>query len=100
MIRPMTMEDLDSVLEINNDAILNTTALYRTEPETLEGKQRWFLEIEKENNPMFVYEEDGKVVGFANDLFLTKGTNIPWNILFMSKQNIVEKESEKNSCKN
>lgn len=65
MIRPMTMEDLDSVLEINNDAILNTTALYRTEPETLEGKQRWFLEIEKENNPMFVYEEDGKVVGFA-----------------------------------
>ncbi|WP_096549763.1 GNAT family N-acetyltransferase [Ureibacillus thermosphaericus] len=65
MIRPMTMEDLDSVLEIYNDAILNTTALYRTEPETLEGKQRWFLEIEKENNPMFVYEEDGEVVGFA-----------------------------------
>lgn len=65
MIRPMKMEDLESVLEIYNDAILHTTALYRTEPETLEEKRKWFFENEKENNPMYVYEENGEVAGFA-----------------------------------
>ncbi len=65
MIRPMIMEDLASVLEIYNDAILNTTFVYRLEPESLEEKKKWFLDNEKENNPMLVYEEDGNVIGFA-----------------------------------
>ncbi|HWK23715.1 MAG TPA: GNAT family N-acetyltransferase [Ureibacillus sp.] len=65
MIRTMKLEDIESVLEIYNDAILNTTALYRTETETLEEKQIWFLENVKENNPMYIYEENGEVIGFA-----------------------------------
>jgi len=65
MIRPMTAEDLESVSAIYNEAILNTTSLYRTHPETLEERKQWFIENEKEHNPMFVYEEDGEVAGFA-----------------------------------
>lgn len=66
MIRPMMLEDLQSVMEIYNDAILHTTALYRTHPETLEERENWFHEHKKNNEPMFVYEEDGEVVGFAS----------------------------------
>ena len=101
MIRPMIMEDLASVLEIYNDAILNTTSFIRTEPETLEEKKKWFLENEKENNPMFVYEEDGEVVGFAtyNNFVPMKGINIRWSIPFMYHLNTKEKESERSFCK-
>lgn len=42
MIRPMIMEDLASVLEIYNDAILNITFVYRLEPESLEEKRNGF----------------------------------------------------------
>ncbi len=52
MIRPMKMEDLQVVNEIYNDAILNTTALYKYSPETIEQRIEWFLTKEKNNDPM------------------------------------------------
>ncbi|KGR76025.1 GNAT family N-acetyltransferase [Ureibacillus manganicus] len=65
MIRSMQMEDLETVNEIFNDAILNTTALYKYSPETIEQRIEWFLAKEKNNDPIFVLEENGEVVGFA-----------------------------------
>ena len=65
MIRSMQMEDLETVNEIYNDAILYTTALYKYSPETIEQRIEWFLAKEKNNDPIFVLEENGEVVGFA-----------------------------------
>lgn len=65
MIRPMTIEDIEKVLDIFNDAIINTTAAYHVEPQTLEEKRQWFLAKQKVNDPMFVYEENGEVIGFV-----------------------------------
>lgn len=61
----MKMEDLEVVNEIYNDAIENTTALYKYSPETLEQRVEWFLVKEKNNDPSFVYEENGEVAGFV-----------------------------------
>jgi len=65
MIRPMTIDDLEVVNEIYNDAILNTTALYKYSPETMEQRVEWFNTKVRNNDPSFVYVEDGKVAGFA-----------------------------------
>lgn len=42
MIRPIQEKDLQDILEIYNDAILNTTAVYTYEPQTLENRQQWY----------------------------------------------------------
>ncbi len=65
MIRPMTLEDLEVVNEIYNDAILNTTALYKYSPETIEQRIEWFNAKQQNNDPSFVFEDDGEVAGFA-----------------------------------
>ena len=65
MIREMKLEDVEKILEIYNDAILHTTAIYKYQPETLEEKQQWFKNKHENGEPLFVYEEDGEVVGYA-----------------------------------
>lgn len=65
-IRPATREDLPSILEIYNDAVLNTTATYDYEPRTLEHRTAWFEDHLKINFPVFVaVNETGKVVGWS-----------------------------------
>jgi|GEM_PF-3452555 len=41
-IRLATEPDLPAILDIYNDAILNTTAVYDYKPHTLEMRQAWF----------------------------------------------------------
>jgi len=41
-IRSARWEDVEGILEIYNDAILNTTAVYSYEPVTLEDRLAWF----------------------------------------------------------
>lgn len=65
MIREMTVKDIPTVLEIFNDIILTSTAVYLYEPQTLEYREQWFLTKKQNNEPMFVYEENGNVAGFA-----------------------------------
>jgi phosphinothricin acetyltransferase len=66
-IRPATREDLPGILEIYNDAVLNTTATYDYEPRTLEHRIAWFEEHAKENYPVFVaVEESGRVAGWSS----------------------------------
>lgn len=65
MIREATPKDLMDILEIYNDAILNTTAVYTYKPQTLESRQNWYEQKKQEGNPILVYELDKKVVGFA-----------------------------------
>lgn len=42
MIREASEKDLKSILDIYNDAILNTTAIYAYKIQTLEEKKQWY----------------------------------------------------------
>ncbi|MGE7664626.1 N-acetyltransferase family protein [Ureibacillus composti] len=65
MIREATPKDLSDILEIYNDAILHTTAVYTYKPQTLESRQAWYEQKKEEGYPILVFELDEKVVGFA-----------------------------------
>ncbi|WP_107925564.1 GNAT family N-acetyltransferase [Lysinibacillus parviboronicapiens] len=65
MIRLMEVKDLPEVLDIYNDIILTSTAVYRYEIQTLNEKRQWFDEQKQSDNPLLVFEEDGEVAGFA-----------------------------------
>lgn len=65
-IRAGHEQDLEAMLEIYNDVIVNTTAVYDYQPHTLEMRRQWFRIKEAQGFPVFVAEEDGKVVGFSS----------------------------------
>lgn len=72
-IKTATEEDIPTLLEIYNDIIINTTAVWHEEPHTLVMRQEWF-ELKKEQGfPVFTAIEDGKVIGFS-----TIGPFRPW----------------------
>ena len=65
-IRPATHSDLSGILEIYNEAVLNTTATYDYEPRTLEHRSAWLEDHIRTNYPVFVAAEDtGRVVGWS-----------------------------------
>lgn len=56
-----------AILDILNDAIVNSTALYDYEPRTPAMMDRWFETKEKGNYPVLGVEaEDGVLLGFAS----------------------------------
>ena len=73
MIRLATSQDAKAMLTIYNDAILNTTAVYTYEVQRLEDRIAWLQQKEQDGFPVFVYEEDGEVIGFT-----TYGPFRPW----------------------
>jgi len=64
-IRPATIEDNPAIMEIYNEAVVNTTATFDTEPRTPEKQLEWWNK-HKNNHPILVAEENGKVVGWAS----------------------------------
>ena len=67
LIRPATREDLKGILDIYNDAVLNTTASADYEPQSLDQRVKWYETRKKIGFPMFVAEgSDGRVVGWAS----------------------------------
>lgn len=65
MIRCAKKEDLNAILAIYNDAIINTTAVYTYEPQTIDERIAWFETKQRNHEPIFVFEENGSVLGFA-----------------------------------
>ena len=65
IIRTATEEDLNEILEIYNDAILNTTSVYNYEPHTLAMRAEWFRQKQKDGFPVLVATQDDKIVGFS-----------------------------------
>jgi phosphinothricin acetyltransferase len=65
-IRTAVDKDLEAMLEIYNDVIVNTTAVYDYEPHTLEMRRQWFRIKEAQGYPVFVAEENGRIVGFSS----------------------------------
>ncbi|MGJ3253775.1 MAG: N-acetyltransferase family protein [Elainellaceae cyanobacterium] len=69
-IRAATVDDLPSILEIYNDAIRNTTAVYGYNPVTLANRLEWFQAKQQHNYPVLVAETDSEtnahVIGFSS----------------------------------
>jgi L-amino acid N-acyltransferase len=66
IIREATENDLPDILEIYNDAILNTTAVYDYKPHTLSMRQKWFAEKITSGIPVLVAQVGHRIAGFAS----------------------------------
>src|SRR5688500_15707432 len=64
-VRPATEADLESILEIYNDVIATTTAVFSYAPHTLEMRREWFQEKQAAAHPVLVADSGGIVAGFA-----------------------------------
>jgi len=64
-IREAREEDLPAILDIYNDVVATSTAIYRDEPATLEDRRSWFAARKAETQPVLVATDGGAVVGFA-----------------------------------
>lgn len=65
IIRRATAEDVAAITAIYNDAILNLTATFDTQPKTILEQNKWF-EGHGGQFPVMVAERDGKVTGWAS----------------------------------
>ncbi|MBK7883063.1 MAG: N-acetyltransferase [Chitinophagaceae bacterium] len=54
------------MLNIYNEIILNTTAVYYYEPHTLEMRKEWFDSRMKAGFPIFVAEENNNILGLSS----------------------------------
>ena len=66
VIRRATGDDIPAILDIYNDAILNTAAVYDYEPHTLEMRKQWFDAKQRDGLPVLVAELQNTVAGFAS----------------------------------
>lgn len=66
IIRDATRSDLQQILDIYNDAIINTTAVYSYKPHTIEMRLEWYEEKISKGIPVIVAEINEKVVGFTS----------------------------------
>lgn len=65
IIRKATEQDLLQILDIYNDAIINTTAVFQYDVLTIEMRREWFAQKQKDGFPVFVAVEDNAVAGFS-----------------------------------
>ena len=65
-IRDALPGDLPAILDIYNDVVLTTTAIYDQRPSTLEERRDWFESRRGQGLPVLVAESDGKVAGFSS----------------------------------
>ena len=72
-IRHGNENDLPAMLDIYNEIILNTTAVWHNEPHTLEMREQWFALKKEQGYPVFVAEDGEGLVGFS-----TIGPFRPW----------------------
>lgn len=64
-IRPYQVDDAAAILDIINDAILHSTALYDYNPRTLENQLAIFDDKLKKGFPILVATLNGQLVGFG-----------------------------------
>ena len=64
-IRHATGEDLPRILDIYNEVIIHTTAVYSYEPHTLAMRTEWFETKQQQGFPVLVASENNLIVGFC-----------------------------------
>ena len=62
--RKAIIDDIPSIAEIYNEAVLNTTATFDTEEKAIENRTRWLME-RNENFPVIVALLNNKIAGYA-----------------------------------
>jgi phosphinothricin acetyltransferase len=66
-VRPCYEKQLPEILEIFNEAILNSTALYDYKPRTMAMMMSWYREKQNGNYPvMGVFDHNDSLLGFAS----------------------------------
>ena len=66
IIRDAREADLPTVLAIHNDAVLNGTALWTTQPSDLAGRAAVIAQRRAKGFPYIVAEQDGEVAGYGS----------------------------------
>ena len=64
-LRAATEIDQPEILAIYNEAVLNTTATFDTEPRSMDAQMEWFRR-HKKNHPILVAEINKKIIGWAS----------------------------------
>ena len=65
-LRPCTEQQLPEILDLFNDAILNSTALYDYKIRTLDIMVAWYADKQKKNFPIVgAFDEDNILLGFS-----------------------------------
>jgi phosphinothricin acetyltransferase len=64
-IRPAIESDLVAINSIYNHYVLQSTCTYQEEPESLDGRRRWF-DHHGDKHPVIVAEADAQVVGWGS----------------------------------
>ncbi len=67
-VRDATETDLPVIVDIVNDAIANTTAVWSDEPVDVANRRAWLAERREAGNPVLVAVDAGEVVGFGSYL--------------------------------
>ncbi len=83
-VRLAIESDLPGILEIYNDIILRTTAVYQYEPHTLQMRKKWFATKQQQGFPVLVAEDNNEIMGFS-----TIGTFRQWQAYKYSVENSV-----------
>jgi len=65
-LRDAREDDLEAILDIYNDVIINTTAVYSEKPHTLQMRLDWYRDRVNNNFPVYVAEAEGKIAGFSS----------------------------------
>jgi L-amino acid N-acyltransferase len=65
-IRFAKNSDLEKLNTIYNYEVVNGVATFDTDLQNSEGVQRWFFNHNQENHPIFVYEDNGIVLGYCS----------------------------------
>ena len=66
MIRKAVWDDIKSLQEIYNEAIVNTVATFDTEIKDYQDRVAWFNDHEQKPYVIFVEEIDGRIAGYAS----------------------------------
>lgn len=66
LIRDATTGDLPGILEIHNEAIANTTAIWDETLADLDERRRWLDDRRANGFPVLVADADGAVAGYAS----------------------------------
>ncbi len=66
IVRDAIEEDIAQMLEIYNEVILYTTAVYDYEAHTMEMRHKWFTERKRDGLPVIVVAEGDAVLGFGS----------------------------------
>ena len=64
-VRDARVDDLPEILNIFNEAIANSTAVWFDSLDDLQGRRRWFEARQERGFPILVAVEEGSVLGYS-----------------------------------